>query len=462
MSSPAVIAPLLPRSGVPAHVPSVQTGWDQTSVLLSSFPRHFWYAALALFIGVFFSEHDLKYSTYEDFAHSEDSLVAGVSGGNIVRRLTFLWMGSVGLVLMVTANKIPWRIRPLLALTFIAPLIWSWLSLFWAIDGSLCLRRLIVRSCSALAAFGIGRSFTMRQIVWLAVIILSACIGIGILAELRYGTFRPWSGDYRFSGTQHPNPEGMYLAACVFAALALAWNEKKHRLLLIGLALAAVTLLVLTKSRSACAALLITAGAVLLLQTTLRFKLFAGLSGAWLLGVAVLIVWLAQIDAIRQLGEAALMGRKEDSDTLSGRNFIWPLMQHFIDKKPWFGYGFESFWTADHVEYVADELQFPVVEAHNGYLEVQLSTGRIGLGLHLLAVFAGIAAAARSLWTRCDPACGFISAVLIYSLLSACFESTMFGVFFVTLIAWAGVANLAFGGAEEPAAIQPERLEMGS
>ena len=39
--------------------------------------------------------------------------------------------------------------------------------------------------------------------------------------------------------------------------------------------------------------------------------------------------------------------------------------------------------------------------------------------------------------------------VLIYSLLSACFESTMFGMFFVTLVAWAGVAHLAFGGAEE-------------
>ena len=145
------------------------------------------------------------------------------------------------------------------------------------------------------------------------------------------------------------------------------------------------------------------------------------------------------------------MGRKEHSESLSGRNFIWPLAQHFIDKRPWFGYGFESFWTADHVEYVADELQFPVVEAHNGYLEVQLSTGRIGLGLHLLAVAAGIAAAARTLWTRRDPACGFITAVLIYSLLSACFESTMFGLFFVTLIAWAGVAHLAFGGGEEPA-----------
>jgi exopolysaccharide production protein ExoQ len=241
----------------------------------------------------------------------------------------------------------------------------------------------------------------------------------------------------------------MYLAACSFAAVALAWTERKQRLWLIGVALAAVTLLLLTKSRSATAALVITGCAVLLLQTTLRFKLFAGLSGGWLLAVVVLAVWLLQIDALRQLGEAALMGRKEASDTLSGRNFIWPLSQHFINQKPWFGYGFESFWTADHVQFVADELQFPVMEAHNGYLELQLSTGRIGLGLHLLAVLAGIAAAARHLWLTRDASCGLITSVLIYSLLSACFESTMFGLFFVTLVAWAGVAHLAFGGAEE-------------
>jgi|GEM_PF-7118875 len=423
--------------------------------LIFGLPRHFWYAAIALFLGVFFSEHDLWYSTYEDFAHGEDSIVAGTGGGNIVRRLTFLWMGVMGLALIVVANKVPWRIKPLLALTFAAPLAWSWVSLLWSIDGSLCLRRLIVRTCSAIAAVGIGRLLTLRQICWLAVIVLGGSIGIGVLAELGLGRFRPWAGDYRFSGTQHPNPEGMYLAACCFAAVALAWGGRKHRLLLIGIALAAACLLVLTKSRSATAALVITAGAVLLLQTTLRFKLFAGLSGGWLLAIIVLAVWLLQIDALRELGEAALMGRKEEADTLSGRNFIWPLAQHFIDRRPWFGYGFESFWTADHVQIVADELQFPVVEAHNGYLEVQLSTGRIGLALHLLAVAAGIAAAARALWRTGDASCGLITSVLIYSLLSACFESTMFGLFFVTLVAWAGVAHLALGGAEDAAKLEP-------
>lgn len=444
-----MISSALPQTRLANLLPREACQTAAAPALLGSFPKHFWYATLALFIGVFFSEHDLWYSTYEDFAHGEDNIVAGTGGGNIIRRLTFLWMGGVGLALVMVSSKTPWRVRPLLALTFIAPLCWAWISLLWTIDGGLCLRRLIVRSCSAIAAVGIGRLFTLRQICWLALFVLAGSIGMGVLAELGLGRFRPWAGDYRFSGTQHPNPEGMYLAACAFAAVALAWSEQKRRWLLLGIALVAVLLLLLTKSRSATAALIITGGAVLLLQTTLRFKLFAGLSGSWLLGVAVLCVWLSQIDALRELGEAALMGRKEASDTLSGRNFIWPLAQHFIDKRPWFGYGFESFWTADHVQYVADELQFPVMEAHNGYLEVQLSTGRIGLGLHLLAVFAGIAAAARALWQQRDPSCSLITSVLIYSLLSACFESTMFGLFFVTLVAWAGVAHLAFGGAAD-------------
>jgi O-antigen ligase len=453
MSSPALPHPQL------ANYLSADVYRAESSPLVGGFPRHFWYAAIALFIGVFFSEHDLWYSTYEDFAHGEDSIVKGSGGGNIIRRMTFFWMGGVGLVLLIAANKTPWRIKPLLALTFIAPLVWAWLSLLWATEGTLCLRRLIVRSCSALACVGIGRLFTLKQICWLALIVLGGSIGMGVLAELGLGRFRPWAGDYRFSGTQHPNPEGMYLAGCCFAAVALAWGGSKHRLLLVGIALAMVILLLLTKSRSATAALVITFGAVLLLQTTLRFKLFAGLSGGWLLAVMVLVVWLLQIDALRELGEAALMGRKEAADTLSGRNFIWPLAQHFISQRPWFGYGFESFWTADHIQYVAGELQFPVMEAHNGYLEVQLSTGRIGLALHLLGVFAGIAAAARALWQRGDASCGLITSVLIYSLLSACFESTMFGLFFVTLVAWAGVAHLAFGGAEEATKKQPARQE---
>jgi O-antigen ligase len=413
------------------------------------FTQTFWLAFAGLLIGTLLSEHNPFFSQMEDFAHGEDKLVAGVEGGNILRRLSFLVMGGVGLSLIGFSQAHAWKIKPLLAIIYTAPLMLAFVSFLWSIDTSMCTRRLIVRSCCALAALGLGRMFTMRQICWLAVLVLGTCIGLGVLAELGLGTFRPWSGSYRFSGTQHPNPQGMYLAACCFASLALAWSEKKHRLWLVGLAGTCVLLLLLTKSRSATAALIITAGAVLLLQTTLRFKLFAGLSGAWLLGVLVLFIWLSQIDALRQLGEAALMGRKEDSDTLSGRNFIWPLAQHFISQRPWLGHGFESFWTADHIQFIADELQFPVVEAHNGYLEVMLSTGRVGLGLHLLAVVSGVTAAARRLWQTSDSSYGLITAVLIYSLLSACFESTMFGIFFVTLAAWAGVAHLAFGGAEE-------------
>jgi exopolysaccharide production protein ExoQ len=417
--------------------------------------RTFWYATLAIGLGVFMNEHKLSFSQMEDFAHGEDALLDGVDGGNMLRRLTFFWLGGVGLVLFYHSFREPWRIKPFLALTFCLPLIWSWTSILWSIDPSMCLRRLIVRTCCAVAMIGIGRMFTMREICWLAAIVLGGCIGVGVLAEIGLGTFRPWSGDYRFSGTQHPNPQGMYLAAWCFASSALVLREKRHRWLLVGCAFAGLVLLVLTKSRSATAALVITAAAVLLLQTTLRFKLVAGLSGGWLLAVAILVVWLSQIDALRQLGEAALMGRKEESDTLSGRNFIWPLASYFVSKHPWLGHGFESFWTADHVQYVADELQFPVVEAHNGYLEVMLSTGRIGLGLHLLAVFAGIASSSRSLWKTGDVTYGFVTAVLIYSLLSACFESTMFGIFFVTLVAWAGMAHLAFGGREEASESQP-------
>jgi exopolysaccharide production protein ExoQ len=421
----------------------------ETDARSSVFTQTFWFAFAGLLLGTFLSEHNLRFSQMEDFAHGEDQLVAGIGGGNIVRRLSFFVVGGVGLCLLALSAKIPWKINPLLAGIYVLPFLLACVSFLWSIDPSMCLRRLIVRSCCALAALGMGRLFTMRQICWLAVLVMGSCIGIGVLTEIGLGTFRPWSANYRFSGTQHPNPQGMYLAGCCFASLALAWSEKKYRLYLIPLAAACLILLLLTKSRSATAALVITTGAVLLLQTTLRFKLFAGMSAAWCLGVIVLFVWLAQIDALRQLGEAALMGRKEESDTLSGRNFIWPLAQHFISQRPWLGHGFESFWTADHVQFIADELQFPVVEAHNGYLEVMLSTGRVGLGLHLLAVVVGIIAAARRLWQTNDPSCSFVTAVLTYSLLSACFESTMFGIFFVTLSAWAGVAHLAFGGAEE-------------
>ena len=71
------------------------------------------------------------------------------------------------------------------------------------------------------------------------------------------------------------------------------------------------------------------------------------------------------------VGEAATaIGRDE---TLTGRTEIWASILPDIERQPFLGYGFSSFWTAE------TKGEHNIGEAHNGYLEVLLELGFVGM-----------------------------------------------------------------------------------
>jgi O-antigen ligase len=192
--------------------------------------------------------------------------------------------------------------------------------------------------------------------------------------------------------------------------------------------------MLLTKSRTGNASTLTAIAAVFLVQAPLKLKLTAGFAALWM-GLAGL--WLLMVvgyDPLTDFQGALLLGRAEESDTLSGRAFIWPLVTYFIGQRPWLGYGFESFWNASNIELVSEELTWGVREAHNGYLDILLSTGIVGLTLAVLAVLAGLTVAARSSIRRRNPAYALPLGMLVFGLLSSWMESGMVNVMLPPLL----------------------------
>jgi exopolysaccharide production protein ExoQ len=102
--------------------------------------------------------------------------------------------------------------------------------------------------------------------------------------------------------------------------------------------------------------------------------------------------WVAIIGSIIALGvitplvggstvTAFTSGVSRDA-TLTGRTEIWAGLLPDVTRHPVFGYGFGSFWTAARI------YQHDIGEAHNGYLEVCLGLGFVGLlltGMFLLS-----------------------------------------------------------------------------
>jgi O-antigen ligase len=85
-------------------------------------------------------------------------------------------------------------------------------------------------------------------------------------------------------------------------------------------------------------------------------------------------------------GLVGLMGR---NTTLTGRTEIWKVVLHFAGN-PLVGTGYESFWLGNRLQEIRGAFtDFNVNESHNGYLEIYLTLGWIGLILLGIISLAG-------------------------------------------------------------------------
>lgn len=91
------------------------------------------------------------------------------------------------------------------------------------------------------------------------------------------------------------------------------------------------------------------------------------------IGLAIFAVF---IDSTGTL--LTLLGR---NPTLTGRTEIWTAVLSF-HTNPLIGTGFDSFWQSSRIQEVASRIGYTgITEAHNGFLEVYLNLGLIGVAL---------------------------------------------------------------------------------
>jgi O-antigen ligase len=107
------------------------------------------------------------------------------------------------------------------------------------------------------------------------------------------------------------------------------------------------------------------------------------------LGLLTLLLLQAAFDLSGQI--AGLLGRNA---TLTGRTDIWRVVLK-ENTNPLFGVGFSSFWMGDRVDRLSAAYFYQLNEAHNGYLEVYLNSGLVGVSLLAILLVHGFHRAKR-------------------------------------------------------------------
>lgn len=413
--------------------------------------RAAWLVALVIG-GVFFlTEHDVRVSLHESYTQTADEMEAAASGGNAVRRLAFLLLAGCGVVGLFAARGVASNgsasasgLR-IAAFPVVALFAWCFASIAWSDEPGMTARRLSVLGCFALGAAGAARALSLRDLLRIGLAISTAYLVVGVLAEVRLGTFRPWAGDYRFSGSLHPNTQGLNLAVMCLSAYALRRDARRGRMMLLALLACGLLFLILTKSRTATAGVLAALGLVWLLGCAPRMALGAGGVIAWCVSTVLLAVLLSGIDYEAELRRAALLGREEQSESLTGRVPIWTELLPHLAARPLFGYGYDSFWTPSRIETVSTTLQWGIREAHSAYIETCLSIGLLGALLLAASILIGLIQAGRRYVLAGESEAGCLFGLYVFALVDAFSESGMVMPLFVPFFCLTGLLHLTAG-----------------
>ena len=147
------------------------------------------------------------------------------------------------------------------------------------------------------------------------------------------------------------------------------------------------------------------------------YMLFAAAVCALLFGVMVLVFQLMNL-TLEELGKAIFVDL-----TFTNRTFIWNAVIPEIWHRPWTGAGFGSFWATGRLlnpinarpdEFFMDAKL--INEAHNGYIDIALQAGFIGLVLALLVMARAAWQLCRAISIRSDDCDGRVSCMIMLAL----------------------------------------------
>lgn len=214
-------------------------------------------------------------------------------------------------------------------------------------------------------------AWTLGLIITLSVLFAVALPHYGLMGGVHEGAVR---GIYI-----HKNVFSPIIVLSVVVFFLQAFDTKQNKWLLWGFFATSIALGIMSRSSTALGLMIL----MLLICSccyVLRWR-YEVLISAILL---ILIVGTFGLLWFVQFGGAELLFDAVGKDiTLSRRTEIWSYVWDSIQEKPWLGYGLSGYWNGLNgpSAYVQRAMRVKVHYAHNGFLDICLNFGFVGLSL---------------------------------------------------------------------------------
>lgn len=367
--------------------------------------------------------------TVPDFPSIElNEYMAAASEGTKGNQLFWIGITTLALLTMLrdwrnTLPRILVENSCVVALTALALL-----STIWAFEPSITFRRAVqetmIVTCILVGAY---RSLSAERCVWMLYAALVIALVVHMLA-LPLPTSYDWRGDFRAfyddkNGLGAISIMGFLAGVAVHGAIASPIGRLANLAYMAGW----VLVLTLTHSKTSLGLLALVPIVFAMLHLTARTTRL-GIGILFLVALAAFGTFLAFLVVGSGIPLIRLAGLVSSDPTFTGRNVIWNFVLEMAMERPVLGFGYQSFWgSGDSAPNLRAELQFIHIlnQAHNGYLDILLSLGVVGLLLMLGAIIQGMAAASR-IRTTSPMAYRFCWLLIIFVLLHNGTESSLY------------------------------------
>lgn len=278
---------------------------------------------------------------------------------------------------------------------------WCVASAAWSENPVVTLRKCIAILGTSLLGVLLAVRFSVRAQVRLIAAVLGLAAIASLIVALSFpGAFpatefasQSWNGVF-----SHKNLLGRAMSLGTVAFFALPRCNLSTHLSAIGGATLCAALLVASHSQTALVVLLaIMSLGVLSAILGWEWRQATG-SALLLLTCSIPAVWIA----ISHASDLTALLHRDQS--LTGRSKIWTFALLSFAKHPWIGYGYGAFWwVAQESRQTLALIGYKTPHAHNGFLDLGLQLGGIGIAIFVASWFWAVFAAIRYLRHHSGP-----------------------------------------------------------
>jgi O-antigen ligase len=257
-------------------------------------------------------------------------------------------------------------------------------SVFWSMEPAITIRRSVAILGTTMFGVYLGTRYTLEEQFRLLLWTFGLAMGLSILFAVLLPSFgihqSDWVGRWRGIYT-HKNTFGRNMGFSFFCFSLLAlFGNRQHRWLGWTASAIAIALIILSGSVTPIFSSL---AVIVLLPIYSLCRWRYSLKPLIFLTIGLLNTIVLTLVAANTAPLLAVFGR---DPTFTGRTPLWAILAEIIQRRPLLGYGYSAFWLGkgSAAEEVWLRLSWQPDYAHNGYFDLALQLGFIGLSLFLI------------------------------------------------------------------------------